>query len=1758
MKRIIPIRYTIAFTVYLLFSVVTAFAQTYPVQVSTVIIPPYSLHLSDYMNSDKLAVNVLFNDPIRFELSVKLKITIEGKNISITTKPEFNPKPIYLQSGFPERLTGADLAPYFEAANLNFQGFDRKEFERKGALPEGLYRICVEVWEYNQNKKVSNAGCSAAWMVLNDPPIINYPKNGEKIKILDPQLVLFNWTPRHTGSPNAAFTTEYAFELVEIRSANQNPNNAIATSPPIFTTTTHSTSIYYSIAETPLIPGLQYAFRVRAKAVSGLDELDLFKNNGYSEVFTFTYGDQCLTPDAIHLESINPTSIKATWVALPAHTSFTIRYKENKEASEWFEKTSMVPEFTISSLRPDTEYAVQVVGFCGVISNEEIKTYKIKTKKVEESNFACGTTADKIDLSKSTLIKSLSPGEFIESSNFKIALIEVTHTGDGFSGRGVAYIPWFKLAGLKVEFKDIQVNEDGKVIKGNVVSTKSSNSNWVITTKEPLPGDATTDQGSGSGNTNTGSGNGTGNGNTTGTTGPVVVAINPTITVDKNTGNTVITDENGKVTVVQPGEQVTLDDGHGNGQVITGGSATLVSVSNGGNNSGTGGAGGAGTGTVQNNWSPETGKFGPVQVSFSETPVADGKDEKGNCLYKAKGSFDLTLTEGIEISKTVHFDAVSISYSKNCETGKLTGAGFTWQNAAGVQAGKIGLVSVSVHSLNLFLDVDGDAKGKVELKAFLNQDVKYSDWSTYKVGDLDLVVKSGLAGTFSFGFEKNNQVADKVSGTWDFSGINNVNMDLLKGQDKLAQLKNGKVDAHGVVIGKVTTDYPISYTSDYCKVKLDQASLDLQLPLYKGIENWEITAGNIRSTVSDIKNVQGDIKFDLTYSNDAFKASGTSDKLSAFGMVFSNIKLTEELDKHLVFKSVSGSFDGKHPDLNVVLNITRFEMTSEGIQEFNANGEFTYKGQQVKLQETSYDKKLNALVGIASIVSGEGTDKKVLSINGFKIYSDGKIEMGEVTGSFDSGEAFGPLRVTMKIPESTSTDEEGYKVYEGVTCSFLLNLNAIKKSIKEIAVKDAKISYKKHPVTGAYKDVHAVWEGSLDLGSVGFVSGKMKKIDLNVDAKGALSGAVTLDAYSIADVSLRDFLTPGNLSDLDIVVKKGITGNFNFNFGSKADFSGRWDFNNLKKINADLTKTGKALAQIKDGSIDSSFLFTGILNTVHEVTYKSKQATVTLTEMDLGFSVSLDDGKGMETFKITSGGATADLSDMEGLKGKLTIGLSYHTDKTMQGTIKQSDKSKIQAFGMELKEMNLLSIWDMQFNMKELSGKVRLVNENVGYGYFALEDFKVIDGRLTTCKGSGKMTYKGFLFDLENINYKSETVGNSLLTADAKLLWKIGTKLQKVAVEKFEMDTNGEIKIGRLKGNIKANESLFLTFDAAFLDQRFAGSFTAKLGVIEFKGTMDGGSAEDDQKEKYNFGYLGIVSTLGKGGAGVPIGATGFKLTKLGGLLGLNYKLKVAALNETLNPPGDPLKGRYVIGLDLGIADDANVFEVSGNTLVEFGEGKMRFDLTGKLKIPNVAEPTVTGDLNVKYFSPEEEILGKVAAQVQIPASSGNVFRLNNTLDFGYKQKNWYVKGNGSGSLFNTITFTGALDFKNNTGASGVPFIGFIQGTVAYSNSIEASSGFHFLSYGVELNSKLQIGFSQNMRIDLTDQGLQSDFIVDVKGSASLEIKGATNYKVDANGSASMQVTYKNEEAKIKGDLILKVLTSDKKEEYKTSIDLTL
>src|ERR1700761_901027 len=87
----------------------------YPVQVMPQLTPPYSLQLSDYYNSPvpKLAVVLTDRDLTRPSVNVRLKMTIAGQSANVATIDNVYYPPITLDAGIPVRVTGSELAPYF-------------------------------------------------------------------------------------------------------------------------------------------------------------------------------------------------------------------------------------------------------------------------------------------------------------------------------------------------------------------------------------------------------------------------------------------------------------------------------------------------------------------------------------------------------------------------------------------------------------------------------------------------------------------------------------------------------------------------------------------------------------------------------------------------------------------------------------------------------------------------------------------------------------------------------------------------------------------------------------------------------------------------------------------------------------------------------------------------------------------------------------------------------------------------------------------------------------------------------------------------------------------------------------------------------------------------------------------------------------------------------------------------------------------------------------------------------------------------------------------------------------------------------------------------------------------------------------------------------------------------------------------------------------------------------------------------------------
>lgn len=429
---------------------------------SFVVSPPYSIYLNDYTDAPgKMNLSLYVSDLETDNLRVRLRFTIEGNNITIRTKPDYLPAPILLSGGSSEVLDAQELMGYFSTSNLLFEGEGRGQFYTNGKLPEGIYRFCVEAVEVNRGAVVSNKACAMAWVILNDPPIWNFPQQNEVVRATNPQNVMFSWTPRHTGSPNAAFSVEYEVRIVEIWPEGRNANDAINAQAAFHTFKTSQTQFVMGPSEPSMIAGRSYALRIKAVDSYGFD---LFKNNGFSEVLRFTFGDPCNPPTDIIESNISQTSAELAWTPSPRNSAFRFEYREVGTAepyplSDWYTVVYNSPKATLTTLKPGSKYEYRVSSNCQTLISEPRMADFFSTTSPVNTDFRCNQ-AFVITVPSLTIppIRMPTVGEYVNINSLKMKITEVRQEGtDAISGIANLEVPFVNVT-IPVEFSNIKLN----------------------------------------------------------------------------------------------------------------------------------------------------------------------------------------------------------------------------------------------------------------------------------------------------------------------------------------------------------------------------------------------------------------------------------------------------------------------------------------------------------------------------------------------------------------------------------------------------------------------------------------------------------------------------------------------------------------------------------------------------------------------------------------------------------------------------------------------------------------------------------------------------------------------------------------------------------------------------------------------------------------------------------------------------------------------------------------------------------------------------------------------------------------------------------------------------------------------------------------------------------------------------------------------------------------------------------------------------
>ncbi|WP_291286253.1 fibronectin type III domain-containing protein [Flavobacterium sp.] len=470
-------------------------AQTFPISVNTQITQPSPIYLSKYADAttinSPIKIQLVLNDLTISNRQVRLKLYLQGNGISFTTNDfVVGSRPLYLEGGFPLQLTNVDLAPYFQYQNL--LGLNPNQYAQP--LPEGIYNLYVEVYDFATGKKLSKKTGSTTVIFQNDPPFLNLPLNNASIMQQNIQNIVFSWTPRSINVSNV----EYEFSLVEIWDNYTPVQNAFAYSPPLYTTTTKMTTLQYGMSEPQLIPGKKYAWRIKAKAIYGAEEIGVFKNNGYTEIFAFTYEVFCTSPLAIATSGISQDQAKISWSGNIDNFDYQVSYREKNAGSEWYKAVTPRENITLSNLKPNTTYEYTVGSSCDVGKYLNSTIFEFTTIAKDEIAFTgCGIKPDPKDLANQTPLPELFPNDVIAAGDFPIVVIKATGSNGNFSGEGYVTLPFLEKfrklidaaealspkneegnskwnlsenTRIRITFNNIGLNSDFKLITGEIIA----------------------------------------------------------------------------------------------------------------------------------------------------------------------------------------------------------------------------------------------------------------------------------------------------------------------------------------------------------------------------------------------------------------------------------------------------------------------------------------------------------------------------------------------------------------------------------------------------------------------------------------------------------------------------------------------------------------------------------------------------------------------------------------------------------------------------------------------------------------------------------------------------------------------------------------------------------------------------------------------------------------------------------------------------------------------------------------------------------------------------------------------------------------------------------------------------------------------------------------------------------------------------------------------------------------------------------------
>jgi hypothetical protein len=402
-------------------------------------------------------------------------------------------------------------------------------------------------------------------------------------------------------------------------------------------------------------------------------------------------------------------------------------------------------------------------------------------------------------------------------------------------------------------------------------------------------------------------------------------------------------------------------------------------------------------------------QFGPILVTFggNENITTDEQDAEGYCIYSGiEAKIDLSVLG--QYNETFALENVTLGWAEKTEAGNLVYKNVTisWSDNEGIELANIAdYITVKIIAASLTVNANGHLSGSLTFKSDLIQEVELMAGA--------LFILPTMNGTFTYNF----QAANSFEGTFDFSGIEDINMELRKAGQVLATLNSPLLTTDGNLenaeLTLNTSVAEVQYTSNAFTIKLTDLSLNINYNIFNNtVENYN--SGTVAFEVKDIEHVQGDFSFSLSYSSvggGQFTGQGSMEDASAFGCTFEGgLSIVFTKDFELISISLV-NVSAKHEKFNQSFTNVNVVVEQGALKSFTAEEvDLRYSGgimfNFADIQFASQSQ--NALLLMNAKVVLPGVE---MNLESFSIASSGVISVGKITANINKK----PLTMTLII-----------------------------------------------------------------------------------------------------------------------------------------------------------------------------------------------------------------------------------------------------------------------------------------------------------------------------------------------------------------------------------------------------------------------------------------------------------------------------------------------------------------------------------------------------------------------------------------------------------------------------------------------------------------------------------------------------------------------------------------------------------------------